>query len=112
MRASAALIVRSAPGDERLLAAAVEFVIRHTAEDHTPDQLHCLAADPRLVIETCGSLTLLNEALTDESRRWLIDGIMELAQEADRALAVEAAEYCVMFLDDARPTRGLFRRRR
>jgi hypothetical protein len=98
VRATAALIVRSAPGDAQLLEAAMEFVVRHSTESTTPGRLLEQTRDPRLVVEVCGALTLLNEELTDSARRSLIGAIVELAQTADRALALDAADFCVLFL--------------
>lgn len=100
VRASAALIVRSAPGDERLLDAAEEFVVRYSTTAITRSQLLAQANEPRLVVDVCGSLTLLNEDLRDEARRSLVGAIVDLAQSADRALALEAGEFCVLFLID------------
>jgi hypothetical protein len=110
VRAAAALIVRSAPGDEQLVAAAVEFVVRHTTDNPSAEQLLREARDSRLVIRVCGALTLLNEDLVDRSRRSLISAIVELAQTADRALALEAADFCILFLIEEPAVRSLRRR--
>jgi hypothetical protein len=111
VHATAALIVRSAPGDEQLLAAAVEFVARHTTDNTSSDQLLRQTYDRRLVVNVCGSLMLLNEDLIDRSRRSLISAIVELAQIADRALALEAADFCVLFLIEEPAGRSLLRLR-
>jgi hypothetical protein len=111
VRAAAALIVRSAPSDDRLLAAALEFANCHTTTDFSARQLLDLTRDPRLVVNVCGSLRLLNEDLTDQARRSLIGAIVELAQTADRALALDAADFCVLFLIEEVPARPSRRRR-
>ena len=108
--ASAALITRSAPGDEALLRAAQEFIARFSTTEVSADQLLRRAQEPRLVVDVCGSLTLLNEDLSDQARRSLINALVDLAQIADRALPLEAAEFCVLFLLDDSEAPALARR--